>query len=123
MTGCKPASTPLDASIRLHHDIDSPFPDVTAYRRLVGRLLYLTTTHPDIAFAIQQLSQFMSAPTELHYKSSICVLEYLKRSPSSGIFCPSLLSFRFLALVMHIEEDVLTQGDPSLAIAFSLVNP
>ena len=43
-----------------------PLTDISSYRCLVGRLLYLTTTHPDIAFSVQQLSQFMAVPTELH---------------------------------------------------------
>lgn len=62
LTSCKPASTPLDPSTRLYQDGGSPYPDVTAYMRLVGRLLYLTTTRPYISFATQQLSQFMSSP-------------------------------------------------------------
>jgi len=53
LTGCKPNSTPLDPSIRLSQDVGSLYNDVTGYWRLVGRLLYLTTTRPDIAFAAQ----------------------------------------------------------------------
>ena len=88
LTGRKPVSTPLDPSIRLSQDIGSLHSDVTGYRRLVGRLVYLTTTRPDIAFAAQQLSQFMASPTELHYKAALRVLRYLKCSPRRGLFCP-----------------------------------
>ncbi|XP_058763155.1 secreted RxLR effector protein 161-like [Vicia villosa] len=86
LIGCKPVSTPLDTATRLSHDNGSTFVDVTAYRRLVGRLIYLRTTRPDIPFATQQLSQYMSAPTETHYKAALRVLRYLKRSPARGIF-------------------------------------
>jgi len=86
LTSCKPASTPLDPSTRLYQDGGSPYPGITAYRRLVGRLLYLTTTRPDISFATQQLKQFMSSPTETHYKDALRVLKYIKRSPSRGLF-------------------------------------
>jgi len=88
LTGCKPVSTPLDPSIRLSQDTGSLHSDVTGYRRLVGRLLYLTTTCPNIAFAAQQLSQFMASPTELHYKAALRVLRYLKCSPGRGLFFP-----------------------------------
>jgi hypothetical protein len=54
--GSKPASTPLDISIKLHSAARTPYSDISSYRRLVGRLLYLNTTRPDIAFATQQLS-------------------------------------------------------------------
>jgi hypothetical protein len=90
LTSCKPASTPLDPSMRLSQDEGPPYTDITAYRRLVGRLLYLTTTRPDIAFATQQLNQFMSCPTETHHKVTLRVLKYLKRSPGRGYFFPNL---------------------------------
>lgn len=88
LSGCKPTSTPLDAFTRLHQDNSSTFTNVTTYISLVGRLLYLTTTRPDISYATQQLSQFMSAPTELHYRAALHVLRYLKHSPARGIFLP-----------------------------------
>jgi hypothetical protein len=88
LTKCKPASTPLDPSSRLHLDGGSAYHDVAAYRRLVGRLMYLTTTRPDIAYATQQLSQFMASPTVTHHPAALRVLRYLKRSPGRGLFFP-----------------------------------
>lgn len=88
LTSCKLASTPLDPSSHLHLDGGSAYHDVAAYRRLVGRLLYLTTTKPDIAYATQQLSQFMASPTVTHHYSALRVLRYLKRSPGRGLFFP-----------------------------------
>nr|KYP48667.1 Retrovirus-related Pol polyprotein from transposon TNT 1-94 [Cajanus cajan] len=73
----------------LAHDDSPSYADAIGYRKLVGRLLYLTNTRPDISFAVQQLSQFMSNPTELHYKACIRVLRYLKGSPGQGIFYPN----------------------------------
>jgi hypothetical protein len=61
--GSKPASTPLDPAVKLHNDDSKPYADISQYRRLVGKLLYLTNTRPDICFATQQLSQFLSKPT------------------------------------------------------------
>ncbi|KAK2375797.1 putative mitochondrial protein [Trifolium repens] len=84
--GSKPASTPLDTSIKLHSTAGSPYSDISSYRRLVGRLLYLNTTRPDIAFATQQLSQFMHAPTTVHYTAACRVLRYLKNNPGQGLF-------------------------------------
>jgi len=63
----KSSSTPMDPSLRLHHDSSASLEDPLPYRRLVGRLIYLTTKRPDIAFATQQLSQFMAAPTHSHF--------------------------------------------------------
>jgi hypothetical protein len=86
LLGCKPASTPLDTSIKLHSFSGTPYSDITAYRRMVGKLLYLNTTRPDIAFATQQLSQFMHAPTTIHFNAACRVLRYLKNNLGQGIF-------------------------------------
>ena len=85
MLGCKSSGTPMDNAIRLHQDNGQAFPDVTLYRRLVGRLIYITTTRLDIAFATQQLSQFMAHPTQSHFQAAIRVLKYLKDCPGRGL--------------------------------------
>lgn len=82
----KPAVTPSDPSIKLTRDGSTPYPDDSAYRRLVGRLLYLTTTRPDIAYVVQQLSQFVSKPLISHFAAAICVLKYLKSAPAQCLF-------------------------------------
>ncbi|KAK8921731.1 hypothetical protein KSP39_PZI020888 [Platanthera zijinensis] len=85
----KPASTPMDPSLKLRADQGSPFPDPSSFRRLIGRLLYLTTTHPDICFAVQQLSQFVSKPMDTHYIAATRILRYIKQAPGTGLFFPS----------------------------------
>lgn len=56
LPGSKPAKTPLDVFVKLHQDDGQLYDNVASYRRLIGRLLYLTTTRPDITLATQQLS-------------------------------------------------------------------
>lgn len=60
--------------------------DITSYRELIGRLLYLTITRPDITFAVHRLSQFLSAPTDVHLKAAYHVMRYLKSNPGQGLF-------------------------------------
>ncbi|GAA0156981.1 hypothetical protein LIER_14342 [Lithospermum erythrorhizon] len=50
--------------LQLHNDKSPMFTDVHMYRRLIGRLLYLVFTRPDITYVVQQLSQFVQAPRE-----------------------------------------------------------
>jgi hypothetical protein len=88
LTGSKPASTPLDPSTKLSQDSSAAFEDIEGYRRLIGKLLYLTTTRPDISFAVQQLSQFLSSPTITHFDTACRVVRYLKGSPGRGLFFP-----------------------------------
>ncbi|XP_042056277.1 uncharacterized mitochondrial protein AtMg00810-like [Salvia splendens] len=56
LLGCKPAATPMDSIKQLQMDAGEPLPDPTVYRRLIGRLVYLCITRPDITFAVNKLS-------------------------------------------------------------------
>ena len=69
--------------------IGEPLSENTPYRQLVGKLLYLTTTRPDISFAVQQLSQFLDKPTISHMKAIGRVLRYLKGAPGQGLLFPA----------------------------------
>ena len=60
LTGCKPENSPANQSVKLTEDDGDLISDPTAFRRLIGKLLYLTNTRPGISFAVQQISQFMS---------------------------------------------------------------
>jgi hypothetical protein len=85
LLGAKPAKTPLENSVKLHQETTKPYKDIDGYRRLVGKLLYLTTTRQDIAFVTQQLSQFLSSPTQTHYDTACRVVKYLKGSLGRGL--------------------------------------
>nr|KYP51292.1 Retrovirus-related Pol polyprotein from transposon TNT 1-94 [Cajanus cajan] len=85
---CKPVSTPIDASVKLYASEGLPLDDPTIFRRLIGRLLYLTNTRPDISFAVQQLSQFVDSPRATHFQAALRILRYLKSSPALGLFYP-----------------------------------
>lgn len=66
LTGAKPTTTLVLKNIQLCSDKGKLLHDPKKYRRLVGRLLYLNFTRPDISYAVQQLSQFLHSPTEIH---------------------------------------------------------
>jgi hypothetical protein len=90
----KPATTPCDPSTKLTNEGSTPYSDHTAYRRLIGRLIYLTHTRPDITFSVQQLSQYVSQPLESHFHAANRVLRYLKSAPSQGLFFPASTSLQ-----------------------------
>ncbi|XP_014511379.1 uncharacterized protein LOC106770068 [Vigna radiata var. radiata] len=66
--------------------MDNYLDDPSSYRRLIGKLLYLTNTRPDLCFSINLLSQFMQSPTDYHYQAIQHVLRYIKSKPSEGLF-------------------------------------
>lgn len=89
LLGAKPCTTPMDNTLKLQKSSDTPLTDITAYRRLIGRLLYLTHTRPDICFPVSQLSQFLECPTTVHYQAALRVLRYIKGSLAEGLFSPA----------------------------------
>ncbi|XP_019244334.1 PREDICTED: uncharacterized protein LOC109224201 [Nicotiana attenuata] len=69
---------------------DEILTNMSKYQRLIGRLIYLTITRPDIVFVVQTLSQFMQEPKKSHWDAAIRVVKYLKREPGMGIFLSSV---------------------------------
>jgi len=88
MLDCASMPTPMLHSSRLSPTQGAPLFDIDAssYCRLIGRLLYLTNTRPEITFSVNNLSQFVKAPTKEHQQVAFRVLHYLKTAPVSGIF-------------------------------------
>lgn len=88
MLDCKPSSFPMEQNQKLALDTGQLFSNPPRYRRLVGRLIYLTITRPEITYSVHILSQFMQAPRQAHWDAAMHVLRYLKSSPGQGIILP-----------------------------------
>ncbi|OMO54213.1 Integrase, catalytic core [Corchorus capsularis] len=74
----KPVPTPILPETSLSKEKGTPLEDATQYRKIIGKLQYLTTTRPDISFTVQQLAQFLDKPTTEHLSAVHRVLRYLK---------------------------------------------
>ncbi|XP_052725285.1 uncharacterized mitochondrial protein AtMg00810-like [Vigna angularis] len=85
LMNCKSVETPMDPNIKLLPNQGEPFSDPERYRRLVGKLNYLTVTRPDISFAVSVVSQFLNSPCEDHWDAVVRILKYIKRSPGKGL--------------------------------------
>ena len=66
MLYCKPVDTPMDPNFKLTPGQGEPLQDLGRYRRLVGKLNYLTITRPDISFPVSIVSQFLQSPCDSH---------------------------------------------------------
>lgn len=86
LLGSKPVSTPLEQNHKLAIDEGDFFGDPQGYRRLVGRLVYLTFTRPELTYAVNMLAQFMQHPRTKHWDAATRVVRYLKGCPGQGIF-------------------------------------
>ncbi|KAE8724764.1 NAD(P)-linked oxidoreductase superfamily protein [Hibiscus syriacus] len=101
MSGSKPARTPFEQNVRLTtseydelctqgcNENDKLLVEKSVYQRLVGRLIYLTHTRPDITFDVHYLSQFMQQPKESHLHSALRIVRYIKGNPGQWILMDS----------------------------------
>jgi len=80
MLGCRPISTPIDPNHKLCAESGNPV-NKESYQRLVGRLIYLCHTRPDISYAVSVVSRYMHDPRSGHLDAVYRILRYLKSSP------------------------------------------
>ncbi|KAL0458234.1 UNVERIFIED_CONTAM: Retrovirus-related Pol polyprotein from transposon RE1 [Sesamum latifolium] len=97
LTTANAVSTPLPQGVKFSIDTGVPLTDPERYRRLIGRLLYLGFTRPDVSFAVQQLSQFIHRPTDRHWDAAIHMVRYLRGTLSASLFFPASNSFQLMA--------------------------
>lgn len=88
LEGAKHAEAHIPQQHGLFADIGDPLEDVAAYRRLIGRLLYLTLTRPDLSYGVHLLSQYLKDPRKPHMEMAKRVVRYLSKDPTQGIFYP-----------------------------------
>jgi transposase InsO family protein len=108
LTDSKIVDTPTELNTRLTPDDGEPLRDFTLYRHLVGSLVYLTVTRPDISYAVHQVSQFMAAPRSTHFSAVLRILRYLKGTLFHGLYFSSQSS-----LQLHAYTDADWAGDPT----------
>ncbi|XP_019235865.1 PREDICTED: uncharacterized protein LOC109216188 [Nicotiana attenuata] len=96
--GAKPAWTPLESNQKLTsaeyddhvgHKGDATLDDIGSYQRLIGKLLYLTMTSPDISFVVQTLNQFLQHPKRSHMEATMRIVKYIKKEPGLGVLLSS----------------------------------
>nr|CAN67240.1 hypothetical protein VITISV_037460 [Vitis vinifera] len=82
LTNNKTVDTPVELNAHLTPSGGKPLSNPSLYRRLVGSLVYLTVTRPDISYVVHQVSQYLSAPRSTHYSAVLRILRYLKGDPT-----------------------------------------
>ncbi|TYK19815.1 putative mitochondrial protein [Cucumis melo var. makuwa] len=106
ITDSNTASTPLDPNVYLTPYDGVPLEDVSLYRQLVGSLIYLTVSHPDIV--VHNVNQFMAAPKTIHFTIVLRILRYIKGTLGHELQFSSQSS-----LVLSGYFDADWAGDPT----------
>ncbi|XP_024023550.1 uncharacterized protein LOC112092229 [Morus notabilis] len=108
MSGCRPVETPMDPNTKLKPRTEEKPVDKGQYQRLVGRLIYLTHTRPNISFAVSHVSQFLNNPSKDHMEAVTRILMYLKKDLRKG-----LLFKKTANRLLEIYTDADWAGSPS----------
>eukprot|EP00253_Pinus_taeda_P003812 PITA_03812 len=85
MEECKPAPSPFQSGVKISVSCTSPEVDATLYLQLVGKLLFLTHTRPDLSFVVGLVALFMQNPRESHWKVAKRILRYVRGTVQFGI--------------------------------------
>ncbi|GJR33876.1 putative ribonuclease H-like domain-containing protein [Tanacetum coccineum] len=89
----KTASTPIETQKSLTKDEEAADVDVHLYRSMIGSLMYLTASRPDIMFAVCACSRFQVTPKTSHLNAVKRIFRYLKGKPKLGLWYPRVSSF------------------------------
>ncbi|GJY28183.1 ribonuclease H-like domain-containing protein [Tanacetum coccineum] len=89
----KTASTPIETQKPLVKDEEASDVDVHLYRSMIGSLMYLTASRPDIMFAVCACSRFQVTPKSSHLSAVKRIFRYLKGKPKMGLWYPKVSSF------------------------------
>jgi hypothetical protein len=80
MMGYKPISIPLKQNVKLSADEGDLVKDTTMYKCIVGSLIYMTITRPNLNYAVRMVNQFMQTPRKPHLDAMRCILRYIKHT-------------------------------------------
>ena len=108
ITDSKIVNTPIEYNCRLNSHDGEPLSNATLYRQLVGSLIYLTITRPDISDAVHVVHRFMATPRSPHYAAVLRILQYLKGTIFDGLHFSSHSS-----LIVQTYSDADWAGDPT----------
>jgi hypothetical protein len=106
MLECKPMNTPMEAKLKLLVDTSSEQIDATLYRQIIGSLMYLTNTRPDICFVVNTLNQLLVEPRHVHLVATKHVMRYLKGTIDCGLNYDGDHDFT----LMQIGQEVFLTG-------------
>ncbi|KAL4014421.1 hypothetical protein IC575_026623 [Cucumis melo] len=85
MKNCNSATIPVEPNLKLTKDREGKKINSTLYKQMVGSLMYLTATRPDIMYAVSSISRFMNSPIKFHLLAAKRILRYIKGTPDLGM--------------------------------------
>ncbi|KAG1337790.1 Retrotransposon protein [Cocos nucifera] len=119
MLNCKPAKTPMNSNDKLMVEDGSDKADEKVFRSMVGGLIFLTHTRPDIMFAVSLISRFMHSPSNHHFGAAKRVLRYVAGTTSLGIMYSKVNDFKLLSFTDSSWADCADDRKSTTGYCFS----
>ena len=88
MIDSKVISTPMGTNGNLDSDASGNMVDQKLYWSMIGSLLYMTASRPDVMISVRMCARFQASPRESHLKATKRILRYLKHTPNIGLWYP-----------------------------------
>ena len=119
MQDCKPVLTPMEQNLKLSKFEGGEKVDSTTYRQLIGSLIYLTNTRPDLSYAVSILSRFMQEPRDSHWNAAKRVLRYIQGTKDFGLLYTKTKNF---VLGRYFDADFAGSIDDRASTSGYLMN-
>jgi hypothetical protein len=96
MKDAKSISTPMGTNGNLDCDASGNMVDQKIYRSVIGNLLYVTASRPDVMFSVCMCARFQSSSRESHLKATKRIVRYLKHTQNVGLWYPKGIKFELI---------------------------
>ena len=96
MDEIKAINTPMGTNGSLDSDASGNMVDQKMYRSMIGSLLYVTISRPDVMFSVCMCAKFQTSPRESHLKATKIILRYLKHTQNVGLLYPEGAIFELI---------------------------
>jgi hypothetical protein len=106
MKNGKPIKTPMGTNGHLDLDTEGKSVDQKVYRSMIGSLLYLCASRPDIMLSVCMCARFQANPKDVHLRAVKRIMRYLVYTPKFGIWYPKGSTFDLIGYLMPIMPDV-----------------
>jgi hypothetical protein len=115
MEDSKPMGTPMVTGCKLRKDDDSSDVDKSSYRSMIGSLLYITTSFPDLMHVVGMVGRYQSAPKQSHLLAVKRIFRYLKETMTYGLWYPKNQNFQLTTYsdadwANYVDERKSTSG-------------
>jgi hypothetical protein len=118
LENAKPIKTPMTTNGHLDLDEGGTMVDQKLFRSIIGSLLYITASRPDVMFSVCMCARFQASPREIHLKATKRILRYLKYTPNIGLWYPKGAQFELDNRIRTMRVAKLIGRAPPVVVNF-----